>query len=77
MEEVSIKMGTRSKENMTVNLEELEEAEELEYLRWFYKNADFGPADGDVRFYMENDFIKETGKKPPNKYLDEYTEDEE
>ena len=60
---------------MTVDLDELEEADELEYLRWFYKNADFGPADGDVRFYMEGDFIRETGKKPPNEYLIEY-EDE-
>ncbi len=42
-----------------------EEATELEYLKWFRINADFGPADGDVKLIMEEQFEKETGKKVP------------
>ena len=38
---------------------------ELNYLRWFKVNADFGPADGDVHMMMEKDYEKETGKKVP------------
>lgn len=37
---------------------------ELDYLRWFYDNADFGPADGDVRHYLNEQYVSEGGKIP-------------
>lgn len=37
---------------------------ELDYLRWFYGNADFGPADSDVRYYLNEIYIKEGGTIP-------------
>ena len=40
-------------------------ATELEYLRWFRQNADFGPADGDVQDAMTDAFMKQTGKNLP------------
>lgn len=40
-------------------------ATELEYLRWFVQNADFGPADGDIRDMMRERFQQETGKLLP------------
>ena len=43
----------------------MERASELEYLQWFFVNSDFGPADGDVRLLMEEQFTKETGKQVP------------
>lgn len=46
----------------------MEKATELEYLRWFYQNADFGPADSDVRMYMDEEFVEETGKALPDGY---------
>lgn len=46
----------------------LEEATELEWLRWFFNNADFGPADTDVRIFLEKSFYRETGKFVPNEY---------
>ena len=39
--------------------------EELEYLLWFFSNADFGPADEDVRQLMEQEYTEETGKPVP------------
>lgn len=48
-----------------------ERATELEYLQWFFANADFGPADGDVRHYMNEDFKGETGKELPEGYAEE------
>jgi hypothetical protein len=42
-----------------------ERAGELEYLKWFRINADFGPADGDVKDYMDERFMDETGKNLP------------
>ncbi len=42
-----------------------ERATELEYLKWFRHNADFGPAEGDVIDQMNDDFMEETGKKLP------------
>ena len=41
---------------------------EVEWLRWFYSNADFGPADGDVRQILKDQFMKETGKELPEGY---------
>ena len=43
-------------------------ATELEWLQWFYETADFGPADGDVRDLMKQEFTKETGKELPDGY---------
>lgn len=40
-------------------------ASELEYLKWFRINADFGPADGDVTDSMNAQFMNETGKLLP------------
>lgn len=48
----------------------MERATELEYLEWFYQNADFGPADGDVRFYMNHQFKKDSGMELPEAYED-------
>lgn len=42
-----------------------ERATELEYLRWFRIEADFGPADGDVKLYLDQRFMEETGKNLP------------
>lgn len=43
-------------------------ASELEYLRWFYQMADFGPADGDVRYNLNEEFKEETGLELPEGY---------
>lgn len=40
-------------------------ATELEWLEWFAENADFGPADGDVRANMKQRFMDETKKNLP------------
>jgi hypothetical protein len=48
-----------------------ERSTEIEWLRWFYEEADFGPADGDVRMYLKEDFVEETGKLLPEEYEDE------
>ena len=42
-----------------------ERATEIEYLRWFRINADFGPADSDVKDILNNEFMEETGKNIP------------
>ncbi len=44
---------------------------ELEYLQWFHGNADFGPADSDVRYYMNEAYTKETGQPVPEGYNEE------
>ena len=44
---------------------EPEEATELEWLKWFCVYADFGPADGDVRQYLQDRFEQKTGKIVP------------
>lgn len=49
----------------------MERATELEYLRWWYYEADFGPADGDVRYSMDQQFREETGKELPVGYDDD------
>lgn len=46
-----------------------EEQAELEYLRWFRANADFGPADGDVQLYMQEQYTIETGEPVPSEWL--------
>ncbi len=42
-----------------------ERATELEYLTWFRHNADFGPADGDVKAYLDREFMRQSGKNLP------------
>ena len=37
---------------------------ELKYLRWFHANADFGPADYDVRQIMNEQYVREGGVIP-------------
>lgn len=46
-------------------------ATELEWLRWFHCNADFGPADGDVRAMLKQEFISRTNKDLPEGYDEE------
>lgn len=46
-------------------------ATELEYLRFFYEEADFGPADEDVRSIIDERFAAKTGKALPEGYGDE------
>jgi hypothetical protein len=48
-----------------------EEKDELEYLRFFYQEADFGPADGDVRFIINDRWKGFSGKDVPEGYRDE------
>lgn len=45
-----------------------ERATELEYLRWFYDNADFGPVEDSIRFWLSERFRAETGKDLPEGY---------
>lgn len=40
-------------------------ATELEWLRWFAQNADFGPADSDVRANLKKQFMDKTKKNLP------------
>jgi hypothetical protein len=46
-------------------------ATELEWLKYFYGVADFGPADGDVREIIKDNFRNKTGKKLPKGYDEE------
>ena len=41
---------------------------ELEFLRFFYSSADFGPADDDVHRMIEKAYVKETGNPLPEGY---------
>lgn len=41
-----------------------EEYEELQYLRFFYQNADFGPAHGDVVQGINDQYADEYGSLP-------------
>ena len=50
-----------------------EYATELEYLKWFYNNCDFGPAHEDVIDILNEEFEQKTGKKVPVDYY--YDED--
>lgn len=43
---------------------------EIDYLYWFRINADFGPADGDVKNIMDEDYEAETGNKVPKGWRD-------
>lgn len=48
-----------------------EKASELEWLQYFYQEADFGPADEDVRAIIKRNFTRATGKKLPDGYYEE------
>ncbi len=43
-------------------------ADELEFLRWFYANANFGPASEDVFYIMHDQFREETDQELPEGY---------
>jgi hypothetical protein len=43
-------------------------ADELTWLRFFYREADFGPADDDVRAIIEDNFRADTGLELPEGY---------
>lgn len=45
-----------------------ERATEIEYLRYFYQYADFGPGDSDVRDWLKESFMNNTGKNIPEGY---------
>ena len=51
-------------------------ATELEFLKWFYMECDFGPSHGDEMARMEENFKDETGKELPDGY-GEYSESED
>lgn len=40
-------------------------ATELEYLKWFKQNVDFGLADSDALDALDQQFMNETGKNLP------------
>ena len=44
-----------------------ETSKELEYLRFFYNIADFGPADSDVRDIINQEYVA-SGRKVPEGY---------
>lgn len=50
----------------------MEQASELQWLQWFYSNADFGPAHGDVMQHWIQCFEEETGKRVPTGYREGY-----
>jgi len=43
-------------------------ATEIEYLRWFIANTDFGPAHSDVMDIMNQEFMRSTGMNLPLGY---------
>lgn len=45
-----------------------EEATELEYLKYFYGAADFGPGRSDCMIVINEMFEEKTGKKVPANY---------
>lgn len=47
---------------------ESEQATPIEFLAFFYSEADFGPADDDVRLEIEERFMEMTGKALPEGY---------
>ena len=42
-----------------------EESAELEYLRWYRENIDFGPAHEDVIAILDEQYTDETGNEVP------------
>lgn len=64
-----IDTGTREAQAATVDANA-----ELDWLKYFYQQADFGPAHGDVLYWIKQDY-KRTGKPIPEGYDDSDTED--
>lgn len=48
-----------------------EKQEAFAFLEWFFLNADFGPADDDVKYMMQEQYEEETGLKVPEEYRTE------
>jgi len=48
-----------------------QDEEELHFLRFFYINCDFGPADGDVRQWLREGYTEQSGLPVPTGYADE------
>jgi len=48
-----------------------EEQEELQYLRFFYEKADFGPAHEDVVSIVNDEYLDEYGSLPAGYNLNE------
>lgn len=46
-------------------------ATELEFLLYFYQNADFGPADAYIRYGLKENFKEDTDKELPEGFDDE------
>ena len=46
----------------------MKETGELEYLRWCWSHADFGPAESDVRRDLDLSFVWENGMRPPKNW---------
>lgn len=42
----------------------MKETAELQFLKWFYQNTDFGPASCDVMFGLKQAYEREVGKLP-------------
>lgn len=58
-------------ENKNMNENKENRATELEYLKWFRLNCDFGPGEGDYIQALHEQFRKETGKELPKGWDDE------
>jgi hypothetical protein len=43
-----------------------------EFLEWFFTNADFGPAHGDVILGMFDQYVLDTGKEVPEVFTEGY-----
>lgn len=54
-----------------------ERASEIDFLRWFFSNTDFGPADFDVQCIMQDTFEERTGQLVPEGYRIKDDEEEE
>lgn len=50
----------------------MKEASELEFLRWFYAECDFGPAHEDVVSTLMESFEKSKKKRVPKPYRIDY-----
>ena len=50
----------------------MEQASELQWLQWFYSNADFGPAHGDQMMHLINCFEQEMQLRVPADYRSDY-----
>ena len=55
----------------------MKRATELEYLRYFYNIADFGPADEDIRYMIKQQFKDDTGMELPIGYSDDWDDEED